>query len=99
MTETRMQSTILSGVSNVIVNTPLMDAMQGIWEGLGAPEFDADDIRFANEIRGTLTAGDIAASWAQERLEERDIPLADFILPAHGEVRQMGGSTDVGDVS
>ena len=99
MTETRMQSTILSGVSNVIVNTPLMDAMQGIWEGLGAPGFDADDIRFANEIRATLTAGDIAASWAQERLEERDIPLADFILPAHGEVRQMGGSTDVGDVS
>lgn len=29
----------------------------------------------------------------------RDIPLADFILPPHNEVRQMGGSTDVGDVS
>nr|WP_235988742.1 M20 family metallopeptidase [Pseudorhizobium endolithicum] len=99
MTETRMKSTILAGVSNVIVNTPLMDAMQGIWESLGPPDFDAADIAFAEEIRATLTADDIAASWYQERLEQRDIPLADFILPPHNEVRQMGGSTDVGDVS
>nr|CAD6431051.1 amidohydrolase [Rhizobium sp. Q54] len=99
MTETRMKSTILAGVSNVIVNTPLMDAMQGIWESLGAPDFDAGDVAFAEEIRATLTADDIAASWNQERLEQRDVPLADFILPPHNEVRQMGGSTDVGDVS
>ena len=99
MTETRMKSTILAGVSNVIVNTPLMDTMQGIWESLGTPDFDAGDIAFAEEIRATLTADDIAASWCQERLEQRDIPLADFILPPHNEVRQMGGSTDVGDVS
>jgi amidohydrolase len=99
MTETRMKGTILAGVSNVIVNTPLMDAMQGIWESLGAPDFDAGDVAFAEEIRATLTADDIAASWNQERLEQRDVPLADFILPPHNEVRQMGGSTDVGDVS
>ncbi|HEX2147387.1 MAG TPA: amidohydrolase [Pseudorhizobium sp.] len=99
MTETRMESTILAGVSNLIVNTPLMDAMQGIWESLGPPDFDDEDIQFAEHIRATLTPHDIAASWSQERLEPRDIPLADFILPRHSEVRQMGGSTDVGDVS
>eukprot|EP00913_Durusdinium_trenchii_P019302 g18143.t1 len=99
MTETKMESTILAGVSNLIVNTPLMDAMQGIWESLGAPGFDDADVAFANKIRSTLSADDIAASWSQERLEQRDAPLADFILPAHSEERQMGGSTDVGDVS
>ena len=99
MTETKVESTILSGVSNLMVNTPLMDAMQDIWESLGPPEFDEADLGFAEQIRGTLTAEDIAASWAQERLEQRDIALADFILPPHNEVRQMGGSTDVGDVS
>lgn len=99
MTETRMESTILAGVSNIIVNTPLMDAMQGIWESLGPPTFDSDDIAFAEKIRTTLTPEDIAASWSQERLDPRDIPLADFILPPHNEIRQMGGSTDVGDVS
>ncbi|MGF9694985.1 M20 family metallopeptidase [Rhizobium sp. 0TCS1.26] len=99
MTETKMENIVLSGVSNLIVNTPLMDTMQDIWESLGAPDFDDKDHAFAQAIRDTLTAEDIAASWAQERLEERDIPLADFILPRHNEVRQMGGSTDVSDVS
>lgn len=99
MTETTMESTVLAGVSNLIVNTPLMDVMQDIWESLGAPQFDPEDTKFAEAIRATLSAEDIAASWAQERLEARDIPLPDFILPPHNEVRQMGGSTDVGDVS
>ncbi len=99
MTETKVDSTILAGVSNLIVNTPLMDVMQDIWESLGPPAFDAADVAFAEAIRATLSPEDIAASWSQERLEKRDIPLADFILPPHNEVRQMGGSTDVGDVS
>jgi aminobenzoyl-glutamate utilization protein B len=99
MTETKVESTTLAGVSNLVVNTPLMDVMQDVWESMGAPAFDAGDIAFAEQIRATLSAEDIAASWAQERLEQRDIVLADFILPAHNELRQMGGSTDVGDVS
>jgi aminobenzoyl-glutamate utilization protein B len=99
MTETKVESTILAGVSNLIVNTPLMDAMQDIWDSMGAPVFDGEDIAFAEKIRATLTPQDIAASWAQERIEPRDIALADFVLPPHNEVRQMGGSTDVGDVS
>jgi aminobenzoyl-glutamate utilization protein B len=99
MTETKVESTILAGVSNLVVNTPLMDVMQDVWDSMGPPPFDAADIEFAEQIRATLTPEDIAASWNQERLEQRDIPLADFILPAHTENRQMGGSTDVGDVS
>ena len=99
MTETKVESTILAGVSNLMVNTPLMDVMQDIWESLGPPEFDAADRAFAEEIRATLTPEDIAASWNQERLEQGDIAVADFILPPHNDVRQMGGSTDVGDVS
>lgn len=99
MTETKVESTILAGVSNLVVNTPLMDVMQDVWDSMGPPPFDAADIEFAEQIRATLTPEDIAASWNQERLEQRDVPLADFILPAHTENRQMGGSTDVGDVS
>lgn len=99
MTETKVDHTILSGVSNLIVNTPLMDVMQDVWQSMGPPDYDREDIAFAEAIRATLSPEDIAASWAQERLEERDVPLADFILPAHNEVRQMGGSTDVADVS
>jgi aminobenzoyl-glutamate utilization protein B len=99
MTETKVESAILSGVSNLIVNTPLMETMQDVWESIGAPDFDDADRAFAEQIRATLTPEDISSSWAQERLDERDVPLADFILPRHNEVRQMGGSTDVADVS
>lgn len=99
MTETKVEAVTLAGVSNLVVNAPLMDTMQDIWESMGPPVFDAEDVEFAQKIRSTLTSEDVAASWAQERLEQRDIPLADFVLPAHNEVRQMGGSTDVGDVS
>ncbi|WP_137136796.1 M20 family metallopeptidase [Rhizobium sp. FKY42] len=100
MTETTMESTILAGVSNLVVNRPLMDVMQDIWQSLGTPQFDEKDKAFAKSIRDTLSVEDIAASWAQERLEARDdLALPDFILPAHNELRQMGGSTDVGDVS
>jgi aminobenzoyl-glutamate utilization protein B len=99
MTETKVESTILAGVSNLIVNTPLMDVMQDVWESMGPPPFDEADKAFAEKIRETLTPEDIASSWNQERLEVGDAPLADFILPPHNEVRQMGGSTDVGDVS
>lgn len=99
MTETKVEAVTLAGVSNLVVNTPLMDTMQDIWDSMGPPAFDAEDVAFAEKIRATLTPEDVAASWAQERLEQRDIPLADFILPAHNELRQMGGSTDVGDVS
>jgi aminobenzoyl-glutamate utilization protein B len=99
MTETKVESAILSGVSNLIVNTPLMETMQDVWESIGAPNFDDADRAFAEQIRATLTPEDISSSWAQERLDERGVPLADFILPRHNEVRQMGGSTDVADVS
>ncbi len=99
MTETKVESTILAGVSNLVVNTPLMDVMQDVWDSMGPPPFDAADHEFAQKIRATLTPEDIAASWNQERLEQKDTALADFILPAHNENRQMGGSTDVGDVS
>lgn len=100
MTETSVENTILAGVSNLVVNTPLMDTMQDVWQSLGTPAFDEKDKAFAQSIRDTLSPEDIAASWAQERLESKDdLPLADFILPPHNEVRQMGGSTDVADVS
>jgi aminobenzoyl-glutamate utilization protein B len=99
MTETKVESTVLAGVSNLIVNTPLMNAMQDVFESMGPVAYDDGDRAFAEKIQATLTPEDIAASWAQERLDQRDIPLADFVLPPHNDVRQMGGSTDVGDVS
>ncbi len=99
MTETRVESQVISAVSNVLTNGPLMDVMQHAWEELGAPDFDDQDIAFANQIRATLTPEEISAPWRFEQLPERNIALADFIVPAHNRTPILTGSTDVGDVS
>lgn len=99
MTETKVESQVISAVSNVLTNGPLMDVMQQAWEELGPPDFDEADKAFAQEIRSTLTPSEISAPWRFEQLAERDIPLADFIVPAHNRTPILTGSTDVGDVS
>ncbi|MVA54501.1 amidohydrolase [Agrobacterium vitis] len=99
MTETRLETQVISAVSNVLTNGPLMAAMQEAWEELGPPPFDAADRAFAETIRAVLTPEEKSAPWRFEGLPERDIPLADFILPAHDRTPLLTGSTDVGDVS
>jgi aminobenzoyl-glutamate utilization protein B len=99
MTETTVEAQVISAVSNVLTNGPLMDVMQQAWEELGPPPFDDEDRAFAEKIRATLTPEEISAPWRTEQLPERDIPLADFIIPAHDKTPITTGSTDVGDVS
>jgi aminobenzoyl-glutamate utilization protein B len=99
MTETRMEMRIVSAVSNLLGNTPLENAMQQVLEELGPPHFDEADQAFADQMRGTLTGGDIAALWEQIGMEDTGVALADFTVPAGVTRKPMIGSTDVGDVS
>src|SRR5256885_10401800 len=59
MTETKVETRIISAVSNVLPNTPLEQALHGIMEELGPPHFDETDKDFAGKIRSTLTEKDI----------------------------------------
>src|SRR4249919_2764755 len=54
MTETRVEITTISGVSNLLGNTPLEQAMQRQLEHLGPPPFDAADLQYAAAIQATL---------------------------------------------
>ncbi|MGL4286688.1 MAG: M20 family metallopeptidase [Phreatobacter sp.] len=99
MTETEVEMRIVSAVSNVLGNGPLEKAMHSILEDLGPPHFDEQDRAFANEIRSTLSAQDIAAVYRSIGMPETDAPLADFLVPLDAPRNPMIGSTDVGDVS
>jgi aminobenzoyl-glutamate utilization protein B len=99
MTETTVETKVISGVANIMGNKPLEDALQGILEELGPPHFDERDRAFAADIRKTLTPQEIAAAWRAIGVEERDVPLADFTVPVGTPRNPMIGSTDVGDVS
>jgi aminobenzoyl-glutamate utilization protein B len=100
MTETRVETRVISAVSNLVGNTPLERAMQDNWERLGPPDFDDADRAFARQIRATLGEEDIRAPYRRAGLAfRRDQPLADEIVPFGLRGERLLGSTDVGDVS
>ena len=99
MTETTVETRIVSAVSNILGNTPLEKALQAIMEDLGPPHFDEKDKAFAAAIRATLPEKDIATVWYAIGMEDTGAPLADFTVPLDARRNPMIGSTDVGDVS
>ena len=100
MTETRVETKIYSGVSNLLGNRPLEEAMQAVLDQLGPVPFDEADRAFAREIRKTLTDDDIVSSFRRMGMEpDLDKPLCDFIAPLDRRSEGGEGSTDVGDVS
>ncbi|MBW4984939.1 amidohydrolase [Mameliella sp. CS4] len=100
MTETRVESKVFSGVSNLLGNRPLEEAMQAELDRLGPVPFDAEDEVFAREIQKTLTEADIAATFRRiGRTPDPDLALCDFVAPLDRQREGGEGSTDVGDVS
>ncbi len=99
MTETEVETRIVSAVSNLVGNAPLERALHAAMEELGPPPFDEADRAFAQAIRATLTEGDIAAIYRTIGLPVTDAPLADFLMPFDAKRDPAVGSTDVGDVS
>jgi aminobenzoyl-glutamate utilization protein B len=100
MTETSVEIKMISGVSNLLGNTPLEKAMQSQLERLGPPPFDAADKKYAAQIQATLSAEDLASAFSRAGVPiKKDTPLCDFVVPYGTRGAPMMGSTDVGDVS
>lgn len=100
MTDTNVEISIMSAVSNLLGNRPLEEAMQRNLEALGPVPFDEADHAFAADIQATLTPEEIDNCYRKTGVKPASPkPLSDYIIPldTHGEV--MIGSTDVGDVS
>ncbi len=100
MTETRVESRVFSGVSNLLGNRPLEEAMQAELERLGAVPFDDADRAFAREMQKTFTRGDIDATFRRIGMKpDPTMALCDFVAPLDRQREGGEGSTDVGDVS
>ncbi len=99
MTETTVETKVVSAVSNLLANVPLEKAMYGALERLGPPPFDDADRAFATEIQKTLSAEDIASAFRRVGQPETLSPLCDAVVPLDAKGAPMMGSTDVGDVS
>jgi aminobenzoyl-glutamate utilization protein B len=99
MTETTMQSEIISAVSNLLPNGPLERAMNDVLQQLGPPPFDEADRSFAKKIQATLSDQDIDNVYRNVGQPRTDAVLCDKIVPLDSPRNLMRGSTDVGDVS
>ena len=99
MTETSVQTQVVSAVSNLLGNTPLEKAMYDNLQRLGPPPFDEADREFARKIQATLSEEDIESSFRRAGVPMKDLPLCDEVVPLDAKSAPMMGSTDVGDVS
>jgi aminobenzoyl-glutamate utilization protein B len=101
MTETTVESRAISGMSNLLGNAPLEQAMYDNLVHLGPPQWDAEDRKLAEAIRATLRPDDIAGAHLRFGLTpDMDTPLCETIVPLGSNGGGKGiGSTDVGDVS
>jgi aminobenzoyl-glutamate utilization protein B len=100
MTETRVETSVVSAVSNLLGNSPLEKAMYDNFQRLGPPQWDEADKEYAAQIQATLTEQDIAAAHRRHGLKvEKGKTLCDIIVPLENRGEGGVGSTDVGDVS
>jgi aminobenzoyl-glutamate utilization protein B len=99
MTETKVDAKVISGVSNLLGNAPLEQAMFECWQRLGPPPFDEADSAFARKIQATLSDEDIATAYRRVGVANGEAALCDRIVPMGTKRTPMVGSTDVGDVS
>src|SRR5580704_2923503 len=99
MTETAVDAKVISGVSNLLGNAPLEQAMFECWQRLGPPPFDEADSAFARKIQATLSDEDIATAYRRVGVAKSEAALCDSIVSMGTKRTPMVGSTDVGDVS
>jgi len=100
MTETKVITKVLAGVSNLIYNPTLGKIMQRNLELLGAPNFTEKERIYAKKMQATMSEDDIATAYEQAGIDfVKNLTLADSIVPYDNPATGMAGSTDVADVS
>jgi aminobenzoyl-glutamate utilization protein B len=99
MSETRVETQVISAVSNLVGNRPLERLMQEALDRLGPPPFDAADEALAQEFRATHSEEDIATAFRKFGVPRHEGALTREVVPLDAPRAPMIGSTDVGDVS
>ncbi|MGR6432140.1 M20 family metallopeptidase [Rhizobium sp. PAMB 3174] len=100
ITETEVDISIMSAVSNMLPNATMEATMQSVLDRLGGVPFDEADRDYARRIQATLSDEDIRASYASVGMKPvKDEPLCDYVVPLRNGGEKMLGSTDVADVT
>jgi len=103
MTDTKFEIVFDCADSNLIPNDTLGKVMYKYLEKLGPVEVDENDIKFAEELRKTLSEEEKNSSLKDlsKELKEKamESPIANFVKPFESSNETAPGTTDVADVS
>ncbi len=106
MTGTEMESSIISGASNLVFNDTIVEVLHEKMEEIGAPGFTETEREFARELQPTFPTGGMGIMAAMFGPEAKEMLAAakgqllfEGVLPIFKTDAVMPGSTDVGDVS
>ncbi len=108
MTDTEMESEVISGASNLVFNDTIVDVLHEKMDEVGAPGFTNEERQFVRKLSSTFPKGDgIMGQFAkllgpnvnQLLLAAKESLLFEGVLPAFKKDMAWPGSTDVGDVS
>ncbi|WP_151733098.1 M20 family metallopeptidase [Paenibacillus tengchongensis] len=103
MTGTSVETEFEGAAGSLIPNRKLAEVMHANLTAAGIPDYDAEDWRYAEAIRATLSPEDIQAALygmdPRTALRLKDKAIADEVIPLYPVEPVMPGSTDVGDVS
>ena len=107
MTGTELEVIFKIGMSNLLMNDTITDVFYEKMVAIGAPEFNEEEIKFAEEIGTTFPSGDARGyvvkafgNAAGDLVPEKENgTLLRTIMPNTHTNYVLPGSTDVGDVS
>tara|TARA_R110002020_G_scaffold109430_16_gene253195 strand:- start:60797 stop:62245 length:1449 start_codon:yes stop_codon:yes gene_type:complete len=99
MTDTKVNSTVITAMSEMLENTPLNRLLHDNLARVGPPQFDAEDRDYASRIQATLVPEAISAAFEGAGIAPVQTPLHEAIVPLEASGVPMLGSTDLGDVS
>ncbi|MEM7268841.1 MAG: M20 family metallopeptidase [Pseudomonadota bacterium] len=100
MTETSVKAQVVTACSNLVPNTPLIDAMHRNMETVGPPPFSSEDQAYAEKMQATMTEAEVKSAYDFLGLDANGrAALPDFTAPADAPDTALPGSTDVADVS
>lgn len=109
MTETEVEIVFDKACSNTISNEVLEKLLYESMERVPLPVYSEDELKFAEEMKKTVTDRDIASDLSigfmegrEKRSVEaryRELVMSDFVVPHRHREILVAGSSDVGDVS
>ena len=109
MTETTMERQFIDGTAELVPNYTLEKLMQQNLEDVPQPVYTQAERDFAAELKKTYhteampgvlsDSSDEEKEWLEEKTQNGERALNDFVVPLHSTTAFAAGSTDVGDVS